>query len=69
MHVVLHSSGKAELRVLYPWKIPPPEYLSSPSAAATTTSSSELSEVFNRVNRVHRTLFYIGKSGEDNEVP
>ena len=54
MHVVLHTSGKAELRVLYPWMIPraPPEYLSSPSAAATTISLSELSEGFNSANRI-----------------
>ena len=52
MHVVLHSTGKAELRVLYPWKIPPPEYLSSPSVAATMTS---LREVFNSANRVQYT--------------
>ena len=48
MHVILYTSGKAEQRVLYPWKIPraPPEYLSLPSAAATTTSASELREDF-----------------------
>ena len=73
MHVVLHShsSGKAELRVLYPWKItqPPPKYLSLPSVAATTTSlsASELSEIFDSTNRIQRT-YYIRKSGEDNEV-
>ena len=30
MRIVLHSSGKAELSVLYRWKISPPEYLSHP---------------------------------------